>query len=93
MEVDKERFIPCPNNEEARSSCKYAPNCFHSEHHIYPRRTADTRLKRAFGNLSINKVVSCRMIHDILDTFPPPEYPSTDHMKDAYELQMRRPFK
>lgn len=78
-----ERFIPCPSNAEG---CKYEDTpqgCHTSEHHIYPRRTADTPLKRRFGNLACNKVISCRAIHDVLDTFPPPEYPEPREMRDA----------
>lgn len=82
-----ERFIPCPSNEEARKGCKYAPDCHLSEHHLYPKRTGETKLKRAFGNLAVNKVTSCRMIHDVLDTFPPPEYPEPAKMKEIYEEQ------
>lgn len=74
----RQRYIPCPRNAEA---CKYAPDCELSQHHLYPRRTADTSLKRRFGNLIVNKVLSCRNIHDILDTFPPPEYPEDEDMK------------
>ena len=73
-----EMHIPCPINNEG---CKYSPNCLTSEHHIFPRRTADTGLKKRFGNLAINKIVTCRNIHDLLDTFPPPEYPDKDEMR------------
>lgn len=74
------RVIPCPSNNEA---CKYAPDCHLSEHHLYPKRTADTPLKRRFGNLAMNKVISCRNIHDLLDTFPEPQYPAAKEMRDA----------
>ena len=85
-----ERRIPCPSNAK---DCKYAPSCHTSEHHVYPRRTADTKLERAFGNLGINKIISCRMIHDILDTFPPPAYPEEDVMRDTFETERGRPFR
>jgi len=71
------REIPCPSN---RGGCKYQPNCHLSEHHPFARRTADTEIKRAFGNLAVNKMIVCRHIHDILDTFPPMEYPPEDKM-------------
>lgn len=84
-----ERYIPCPANNEG---CKYAPRCFEDSHHVYPERTADTRLKRIFGNLSINKIVSCRRIHeDVLDNIPEPDYPPVREMKDAVYEQRRRP--
>ena len=82
--MPRSREIPCPSNREG---CKYAPNCHVSEHHIYPRRTAETRLQRDFGNLAINKIVACRNIHDLLDTLPPPEYPESDEMKRAIERE------
>lgn len=77
--MQRERLIPCPSDNE---ECKYYPDCHLSEHHIYPRRTADTPLKKKFGNMAINKVVCCRNIHDLLDTFPPPSYPSTERMRN-----------
>lgn len=81
--MERPRLIPCPANSEG---CKYAntpDGCHLSEHHLYARRTADTSLKRRFGNLATNKVVTCRNIHDTLDTFPVPEYPSVDVMRRA----------
>jgi hypothetical protein len=86
MERRGERTIPCPNNNDG---CKYAPNCHLSEHHIYPRRTAENPLMRRFGNLAINKIVSCRMIHDLLDTFPPPKYPSEAEMQKTIEREQK----
>lgn len=80
--MEKPRQIPCPQNAE---SCKYAPACHLSEHHIYTRRNADSRLKREFGNLAINKIIACRMIHDLLDTLPPPEFPEPSEMRRAIE--------
>lgn len=84
------REIPCPSNNEG---CKYAPNCFLSEHHLYPQRNAENRLQRAFGNLAVNRVVSCRRIHDILDTFPAPDYPSEETMLNVYEQETGKKFK
>lgn len=77
------REIPCPSNEETREACPYATRegCHLSEHHVFPKRTADTGLKRTFGNLAINKITSCRWIHDTLDQFPPPEYPPNEVMR------------
>lgn len=77
----RERLIPCPDNSEISTTCKYWPECHVSEHHIYPRRTMDTPLKKRFGNLAIHKVIVCRMIHDLLDTFPPPAYPDEELME------------
>ena len=85
--MERARLIPCPDNDV---DCKYRDTpegCHLSEHHIFPRRTANSATKRRFGNLAINKVVSCRMIHDILDTFPPPEYPEVGEMKAAISEQ------
>lgn len=76
-----ERYIPCPSNNEG---CRYKSTprgCFEDSHHLYPQRTADTGLKRKFGDLAINRVFGCRNIHDLLDTFPPPEYPDKDEMR------------
>lgn len=72
------RFIPCPDN--GQEECKYAPNCHLSDHHIYPRRTMDSPLKKKFGSLPVNRIVSCRMIHDFLDMMPEPRYPSETEM-------------
>lgn len=91
--MERARFIPCPSNKEAREGCKYAPNCFVSEHHIYPKRTASSKLERAFGNLAINKIETCRNIHDTLDTFPPPEYPEPEAMKQAIERERGREWR
>lgn len=79
--MERPRTIPCPVNTE---DCKYRytpDGCHLSEHHVYPKRLADTRLKRDFGNLAINKIVVCRNIHDLLDTFPPPQYPAPEGMR------------
>ena len=76
-----DRYIPCPGNNE---ECRYKDTpvgCHESIHHIFPRRNAETRLQRDFGGLACNKVKVCRNIHDLLDTFPPPEYPSPEEMK------------
>lgn len=40
----------------------------------------DTPLKRQFGNLAINRVISCRNIHDLLDRMPEPTYPAEVEM-------------
>lgn len=88
--MEGQRYIPCPSNNEG---CKYAPACHESEHHIYVRREADTKLKRAFGNLACNKVQVCRNIHDVLDTFPPPDYPEAPQMVQAWERAREREWK
>jgi hypothetical protein len=83
------REIPCPSNNEG---CKYAPGCFLSEHHIWPKRTAENRLQRAFGNLAINKVMACRNIHDALDDFPEPPYPDETTMRTVFAEERGREF-
>ena len=89
------RKIPCPENNEG---CKYAPDCIsNSVHHVYPRRLVralekdpsvsedEARIAKRFINLPINKVVSCRMIHDYLDTVSHTELPSTERMERALD--------
>lgn len=80
MKERAKRIIPCPENND---DCKYRntpDGCIDSIHHLWPRRTADTPLKRRFGDLAINKIVACRNIHDLLDMMPEPRYPSETEM-------------
>lgn len=80
MNQEPKRIIPCPENND---DCKYKntpDGCMDSIHHIFPRRTADTPLKRRFGQLGMNKVISCRNIHDLLDRMPEPRYPNEAEM-------------
>jgi hypothetical protein len=72
------RVIPCPDNADG---CKYAPNCHTSVHHIYPRRTVESRLERDYSEDPRNKIRACRFIHDLLDTFPEPEFPPPEQMR------------
>lgn len=75
------RLIPCPANGQEDCKYFYTPDgCHISLHHEYPRRTADTAMKRRLGNLAIYKVLACRNIHDLLDRMPEPEYPSEAEM-------------
>jgi hypothetical protein len=88
-----ERFIPCPANQ---TDCKYRntpDGCHVGEHHLFPRRTAETRLQRLFGNLACNKVIVCRNIHDTLDTFPPPAYPDEATMIARWEAVRHKEWK
>lgn len=75
--VERMVEIPCPSDT---GGCKYAPNCHLSIHHEYPRRTVETRLQRKFSEDPRNKVRSCRLIHDLLDTLPPPPFPDEKTM-------------
>lgn len=85
------RRIDCPSNNEG---CKYQPNCqADTVHHTYPRRLVKALegdpevseeqriLAKRFINLPMNKVVSCRMIHDFLDTVAYEELPSFERME------------
>lgn len=83
--MEKQRLIPCPVNNDL---CPYKDTgCFESDHHIWPKRTAQTRLQRMFGNLYDNKARVCRNIHDTLDTFPAPEYPNPTIMRGAIQRE------
>lgn len=89
--MERAQVIPCPSNNEG---CKYAPDCTLSIHHKYPRRLVkelaasgaseeDVRLARRFINLPFNKVVTCRAIHDYLDTVAHDSLPSQERMERA----------
>lgn len=72
------REVGCPANRQ--EDCRYAPDCHLSEHHLFPRRTWDTPLKKKFGALPVNRMIVCRNIHDMLDQMPEPNYPNETEM-------------
>lgn len=75
------RSLPCPSVGQEACKYFYTPDgCHVSLHHEFPRRTMDTAMKRRFGNLAINQVLSCRNIHDLLDRMPDPQYPPEEEM-------------
>lgn len=88
--------IPCPTNND---TCKYQPECHTSKHHLYPQiigkvAAADAladqdpeyahTIKR-FVNHPLNLVVSCRMIHDYLDSVTPDILPDREYMETFLE--------
>ena len=65
--------------------CKYSPNCYSDEHHLaWPERDyQETKIARAFRELSINRVMMCRYLHDQEHRLEPPEMPSEPEMIEA----------
>lgn len=59
--------IPCLTND---TTCKYYNSdtgCFEDDHHIYKRCEADTRQKKDFAGLWINRLKLCRRMHEELE--------------------------
>ena len=61
--------------------------CREDTHHIYQWGEADTRTKKLFAQLWVNKLVLCRAVHTSLEReFGWPEFPDNTEM----EVQIRR---
>lgn len=75
-------YEACPNANEA---CKYAPDCYADEHHLYwPKKRYKGQVEREFRGLPENREVICRAEHDeIHATERPPIKPSHNEMIQA----------
>lgn len=75
--------IPCVPSPE----CKYwdsSSGCYEDTHHIYKQEHADTRLRKDFCNLFINKLRLCREVHENMEAeLGWPEYPPIEEMQVA----------
>lgn len=95
--------IPC--DPRYKDICKYSPNCHQSDHHLYPRSLGKQAVSEAMeeGNVEraqlvrnfvkhpLNRVVTCRRIHDFLDSVNPKELPSEEFMKRMIEAEQTTP--
>jgi hypothetical protein len=87
------REILCPPNNEG---CKYYPNCHLSQHHEMHRSYVKSMIAEHEGDEEYARlakrvmndprllVMSCRMIHDLLDMQPTKELPSTTGAMRSY---------
>ena len=88
--MERIREIPCPENNE---ECKYYPNCHLSKHHEIHRDYVKRQIEERPGDAEYARtahrymndprfiIISCRMIHDLLDKLPTKELPTLGEMK------------
>lgn len=78
--------IPCENvNTEACPVYRAVGECYEDEHHLfYPAKRYKGALKKEFRNLEDNKVLECRMLHQMEHALQPTvPMPSLDVMREA----------
>lgn len=76
---------------EPRPDCKYYPDCFSDQHHLYGRaKNHIGKIARKFSELPENKIQMCRREHEELHANDGIlELPSTGVMQEAVVLWRR----